>query len=319
MASWQARLTNLFLRGFIKPSLARDEDLRPARIAAVRRRGVWCAKWLVRPVRGTRVRPVAEDGVRGEWVVAPGAREDRAIFYVHGGAFIIGSPAIYRNLTSRLSRAAGCAVFSLRYRFAPEHPFPAALDDVLAGWRWLTSARLDASRVAAGGDSAGGNLMLAALLRLNAAAAPLPTSAFAMAPWTDLTAGGRSVTDNADADPYIPANLLHPVAAAYLQGADPRAADASPLFGRFAGFPPMLIHVAAGELLLDDAVRLTDIAKAAGVDVTLKVWPGLPHVFQLFAPFVPEGRQSLRELGMFARDHLQRRSPAAPRPVEKTA
>lgn len=303
MASWQARGTNLFLRLLIKRSLRRDADLRPERIAAVRRRGVWCAKWLVKPLKGTSVSLVSEDGVRGEWLLAPGARKDRAVFFVHGGGFIIGSPAIYRHLASRLSAASRCAVFSVDYRLAPEHPYPLPLDDVLAAWRWL-SASMETSRIAAAGDSAGGNLILAALMRLSADGASLPAAVVAMAPWTDLSVSGESVARNCRADPYIPANLLRPVADAYLQGADPRAPDASPLFGDFSGFPPMLIHVGSTEVLLDDALRLQQAAEAAGVNVKLKVWQDLPHVFQLFSPVLPEGRHSLGELGAFVQRYL---------------
>lgn len=288
----------------VKPSLKREEELKPERIDAMRRRGAWCARWLVDPVKGTTIRPVSEAGVRGEWVLAPGVREDRAVLFVHGGGFIIGSPAIYRHLVSRLALAAGCAVFSVDYRLAPEHPYPAPLADVLRAWRWLTSDALDASRVAAAGDSAGANLVLSALMRLRASAAPLPAAVVAMAPWTDLSVSGNSVNANRRADPYIPANLLRPVAAAYLRGADPRAPDASPLFGDFSRFPPMLVHVGSTEVLLDDALRLEQAAKRSGVDVRLKIWQGLPHVFQLFAPFVPEGRRSLQELGGFVRLHL---------------
>jgi acetyl esterase/lipase len=304
LASWQARLTNLVLRCLVKPSLRREVGLAPERIDAVRRRGVWCAKWLVRPLRGTEVRAVREDGVCGEWVLAPGARDDRAVFYVHGGGFIIGSPAIYRHLVSRLSRAAGCAVFSVRYRLAPENPHPAALDDVLRAWRWLTSERISPSRVVAAGDSAGGNLALAALLCLERSRQPRPAAVALMAPWTDLTVSGESVSTNRRADPYIPAELLRPVASAYLQGADPRQPESSPLFGDFSHFPPMIIHVGSTEVLLDDARRLERSARQSGVDVTLKSWQALPHVFQLFSPVVPEGRRSLEELGGFLRRHL---------------
>lgn len=304
MASWQARLTNLILRWFVKPSLGRNEDLISARIEAVRRRGVWCAKWLIRPIKGTTVRPVSEGGVRGEWVLAPGVRENRAIFFVHGGGFIIGSPAIYRNLVSRLSLAAGCAVFSVDYRLAPEHPYPAPLNDVLEAWRWMTSASLKPDQIAAAGDSAGANLVLATLMRLSGAAEPLPAAVVTMAPWTDLSVSGNSVAKNRLADPYIPAKMLRPVARAYLQGADPVLPETSPLFGDISRFPPMLVHVGSTEVLLDDALRLVDAAKQAGVEVTLKIWHDLPHVFQLFAPFVPEGRQSLEELGGFIQRHL---------------
>ncbi len=303
MASVRARITNLLLRLAVKPSLRRERKLKPERIDAVRRRGVWCARWLIRPIKGTTVRPVDQDGIRGEWVTAPGAQEDRAVFFVHGGGFIIGSPAIYRHLVSRLSLACGCPVFSLDYRLAPEYPYPTPLDDVLDAWRWLRSQFPHASKIAAAGDSAGDNLVLAALLRLSESSQPLPSALALMAPWTDLSASGKSVVENRRADPYIPAELLRPVAELYLKGADARMAHASPLFGNFSRFPPMLIHVGSTEVLLDDAARLHRAALQAGVDVSLKIWQGLPHVFQLFSLFVPEGRQSLNEIGAFLRLH----------------
>ena len=278
--------------------------LEPARIATARRRGAWCARWLVKPIKGTSVRPVDEAGVRGEWILAPEARQDRAVLYVHGGGFMIGSAAVYRHLVSRLARASGCPVLSLDYRLAPEHPYPAALEDVLRAWRWLTSGTLEASRVGLAGDSAGGNLVLSLLMRLNGSSQPLPAAVAVMAPWTDLTVSGDSVRTNRRADPLLPAELLRPVADAYLQGADAEAADASPLFGDFTGFPSMIIHVGSTEILLDDALRLQRAAQGAGVDSRLTNWPGLPHVFQLYSPFVPEGRRSLDELGAFLRERL---------------
>jgi acetyl esterase/lipase len=305
LASWQARVTNFLLRRFVKRRHRGRRDVLHREILVVRRQTERCEKWLTRPLKGTEVRPVREAGVRGEWVVAAGACRDHGILFVHGGAFMIGSPGIYRHLASRLSAAAGCGVFSVDYRLAPEHPFPAGLDDVLAAWDWLGGSRLEPSRLVAAGDSAGGNLALAALMTLRDSGRPLPAALVTMAPWTDLTLSGASVVANDLADPYLPANLLRPVAELYLNDAGADSPQASPLFGSFAGLPPMLVHVGKQELLLDDSLRLVKAATDDGVQVSLKVWDGLPHVFQLFAPFVPEGRQSLLELGQFARAHLQ--------------
>lgn len=305
MASWQARVTNFLLRRYVKRRHLGRHDLPHEQILTVRRQGVWCEKRLIRALKGTEVHPVREAGARGEWVAAANACRDRAIFFVHGGAFMIGSPGIYRQLASRLSAAAGCRVFSVDYRLAPEHPFPAGLNDVLAAWNWLSGSQLDPSRLVAAGDSAGGNLTLAMLMTLRDSARPLPAAFVTMAPWTDLTMSGASVVANDLADPYIASNLLRPVASMYLNGAGADSPRASPLFGCFAGLPPMLVHVGKQELLLDDSLRLAKAARSDGVQVTLKVWDGLPHVFQLFAPFVPEGRQSLLELGQFARAHLK--------------
>lgn len=293
------------MRRYVKRRQLGRHDLAHQQILAARRQGVWCEKRLIRPLKGTEVVPVREAGVRGEWLVAPNACRDRAIFFVHGGAFMIGSPGIYRHLASRLSAAARCRVFSVDYRLAPEHPFPVGLNDVLAAWDWLTAAKLEASQVVIAGDSAGGNLTLAMLMMLRDSRRPLPAALVTMAPWIDLTMSGASVVANDLADPYIPSNLLRPVASMYLQGAGADSPRASPLSGSFAGLPPMLVHVGKQEVLLDDSLRLAEAARGEGIEVTLKVWDGLPHVFQLFAPFIPEGRESLLELGQFAQAQLE--------------
>ena len=302
--SLRANCTNVFLRWCVKSRLRRNENLEPRRLQAKRRRGRICARWLVKPVRGTRVISVDEAGVRAEWVIAPGVSIKYAVFFVRGGAFMIGSLALYRRLASILSQASRAAVFCIDYRRAPEHPFPSALDDVRAGWEWLSAAGLPASRIVAAGDSAGGNLMLSTMMTLRDERQPLPAAILAMAPWTDLTLSGDSIRRNASLDPYIPVNMLEPVINAYLRGADPASPRASPLFGSLAGFPPMMIHVGGKEILLDDSTRFATAARAAGVDARLKLWSGLPHGFQLFTPFVPEAAISLNELGQFARSHL---------------
>ncbi|MDX1513566.1 MAG: alpha/beta hydrolase, partial [Gammaproteobacteria bacterium] len=249
--------------------------------------------------------PVTGAGMRAEWILAPGASTERVIFVVCGGAFMIGSLALYHRVSSLLSAASGAAVFAVDYRRAPEHPFPAALDDVRAAWDWLRVSGPPVKRIVAAGDSAGGNLMLSTLMALRDDGQTLPAALIAMAPWTDLTLSGESILTNAQRDPYIPANLLPHVVDAYLQGADPASPRASPLLGSFSGMPPMMIHVGRQEVLLDDSLRLAAAARSAGVEAQVRIWDNLPHVFQLFSPFVPEARQSLDELGQFARTRVE--------------
>lgn len=302
--SWQARALNRLLRRFVKRRHQRLGVSRE-RILATRRRGLWCSDWIIRPVSGTRIERVRTNDVTGEWVRAPSAREDRVVYFIHGGAFVIGRPANYRHLASRLSKAAGARVFSVDYRRAPEHAFPAALKDVRTGWHWLEESSGVGKALALAGDSAGGGLALSLMQELKQRAQRLPLAFAGMAPWVDLSLSADSIRLNAERDPYIAAELLPTVAELYLQGADPLDPRASPLFGQFDGLPPMLIHACEDEVLRDDATRLVQRARAAGVDAELELWGALPHGFQLFSQLLPEGRDSLNQLGGFLARHWQ--------------
>lgn len=308
--SWQAKVVNRLLRKFVKQRHQRL-GVSHDRVLASRQRGAWCARWIIKPLRGTRIEAVESGPVRGEWVRAPAARENRIIYFVHGGAFLIGRPATYRYLVSRLSAEAEACVFSVDYRLAPEHPFPAALNDVCDGWRWLKRRLPRGGRIALAGDSAGGGLALSLLLDLKQRDCRLPVAFAAMSPWVDLTLSGTSVSENLERDPYLAGELLPKVVDLYLQGADPSSLRASPLFGDLAGLPPMAIHASDTEVLRDDSLRLAQRARDQGVDVSLKLWPELPHGFQLFARLVPEGRAALSELGAFLKRHWRDEPPDA--------
>lgn len=258
-----------------------------------------------RPPKGTSVTPVTLNGLSGEWVLGPGAESDAAILHLHGGAFVTGSPAAYRELTARISAAAGVAVLSLGYRLAPEHPFPAAIEDAVLAYRWLLGQGYSASRLVLGGESSGGGLALQALLEIKAAGVPLPVAAFFLSPVTDwVNLDGDSYTTRCALDPLLSVSQCRFTASLYVVD-HPRE---TPLFRPtemdLTGLPPMWIHVGDHEVLLSDAERLAQRATLAGVEVDFKVWPGLWHVFQSSARLVPEAKDSIRELGRFVREHL---------------
>jgi acetyl esterase/lipase len=258
------------------------------------------------PPPGTTVEPADAGGVPAEWVIAAGVPVGRALLYLHGGAYQIGSPATLRHMIALISAAAQARVLSLDYRLAPEHPFPAAVDDALAGYRFLLRGGTDPAAIAIAGDSAGGGLALATLVALRDADDPLPAAAVAMSPWTDLALTGESLNTRADADPMIKPAGLRETAATYLADADPRHPYASPLYADLHGLPPVLIHVGDAEVILDDSTRFAAKASAAGVDVTLEVWDEMPHVWHAFAGLLPESDQAIERIGGWLQAHCPR-------------
>ncbi|MEY2433340.1 MAG: epsilon-lactone hydrolase [Acidimicrobiaceae bacterium] len=253
---------------------------------------------------GTTVRTVDAGGVPAEWIVAPEADEDRVVLYVHGGAYCIGSLGSHRRLVAHLSAQCRARVLHVDYRLAPEHPFPAAVDDAVAAYRWLLAEGVSADRIAISGDSAGGGLTLATLLALRDAGEPLPAAAVPISPWTDLEGTGESIRTRAEMDVMIKTDRLKEMADRYANGVDLREPRVSPLHGDFTGLPPLLIQVGDAEVLLDDAVRVADRAKAAGVDVTLEVWDEMPHVFQAFVGLLPEADQAVARIGEWIRTQI---------------
>ncbi len=251
---------------------------------------------------GVTCTPVEAGGVSAEWSVADGADQDKVILYVHGGGYVMGSAGSHRDMTGRLSQAAGARVLSLNYRLAPEHPFPAPVDDSVAAYRWLLGQGIQASNIAIAGDSAGGGLALAALIAIRDAGEPVPAAGIGISPWVDMEGTGESMTTRAAVDPVVQKEGLLGMAKIYLGGADPKNPLAAPLHANLAGLPPLLIQVGDSETLLDDATRITERARKADVDVTLKVWDEMPHVWHLFAPILPEGRQAIEEIGAFFKE-----------------
>ena len=248
-----------------------------------------------------KIEAVDAGGVPAEWVRVPQSREECVILYVHGGGYVIGSLATHRSLVSRLARAAQARSLSVDYRLAPEHPFPAAVEDATAAYRWLLGSGVEASRVVIAGDSAGGGLTLAALLALRDAGDPLPGAGVCLSPWTDLEGTGASAQPGGADDPLLDLEGLREMGRHYLAKGDPRHPRAAPLYGDYAGVPPLLIQVGTRELLLDDARRVADKARAAGVDVELEEWEGLIHVWQMFGDGIPEAVEAVSKIGEFVR------------------
>lgn len=257
-----------------------------------------------------RVARVDANGVSSEWIGGEGAARCGVLLYLHGGAFSLHLPNGYRQLASSLARKTDLRVLVPAYRLAPEHRYPAGLDDCFAAYRWLVEQGFSPEHMAVAGDSAGGNLTLALLMRLRDEGLPLPTCAALMSPVTDLTGGSPSVHGNEGSDVLFDRHALTLVLSTYLDGAPADDPAVSPLFGDWAGLPPLLFHVSGSEMLLDDSLRAAERARACGVDARVKVWPGMPHVFQLFG-MLPQSKQSLDEIGAFfvERCGLKQQSP----------
>jgi len=263
---------------------------------------------------GDRLHPLPDDvqvtevtagGVPAHWLTAPGAEADQVLLFLHGGGFEFGSVRSDGELAARLGRASGMRVLFLEYRLAPEHPFPAAIDDVLAAWRWLRAGQgLSAASMAVAGDSAGGGLAVALLVALRDAGQALPAAAVLMSPTVDLTSSGASMTERADQDPISTPVMLRQFASDYLAGANPETPLASPLFADLAGLPPLLIQVGTADLLLSDSERLATAAAQAGADVTLQIGEGLPHVYPLMLG-TPEAAQATEQTGKFLRARVR--------------
>jgi epsilon-lactone hydrolase len=251
------------------------------------------------------VTEVIAGGVPAHWLDSPGVDNGRALLFLHGGGYQFGSLASDGELAARLGRSSGMRVLFAEYRLAPEHPFPAAIDDALAVWRWLsTEQRLDAGSLAVAGDSAGGGLAVALLEATRDNGEPMPAVAVLMSPTVDLTSSGASMTDRVEQDPISTPALLGQLASDYLDGADPRSPLASPLFGSLSGLPPLLVQVGTADLLLSDAERLAKAATEAGVDVTLEIGDGLPHVYQLMLG-TPEAVEATERIGAFLRERVR--------------
>lgn len=246
---------------------------------------------------------VGAGGVPAEWIVAPGATADRIVLYLHGGGYAFGSMRTHRVMLSYLSRAAAARVLGLDYRLAPENPFPAPVEDTVAAYRWLLAGGAKANQIVVAGDSAGGGLMLAALVALRYLGEPLPAAGVGISSWTDMEATGASFTENAEVDPSVSRDRILHIVKLYMGGKDPRAPLASPIHADLVGLPPLLLQIGSIETLLDDSTVLAKRAKEAGVKVEVEVWDDMPHVWHHFAPILPEARQAIEHIGEFVRKH----------------
>jgi acetyl esterase/lipase len=294
MPSLQAVITRFVVRNLLKPYLMSGP------LATQRRRFASLAG--PRRAAGARVEPVQIGELHGEWVEPRDADPARVLYYLHGGGFVACSPATHRRLAARIAREAGMRALLVDYRLAPEHPFPAAVQDAVAGYRWLIQNGVRPEHVVIAGDSAGGSLVLTTLLSLRDARDPLPAAGVCLSAVTDLTLSGASFTTRERDEALLSVAFCRSALGAYAGGCDPRTPLVSPLHAELHGLPPLLIHVGTHELLLDDSIRFAAKAEKAGVEVTLRVWDGMWHVFHAFE--VPEARAAVRDIGVFMRSQL---------------
>ena len=303
MASFAAVVVRRFSRHMLRPWLMAggldQQRRRFARLAAPRR-----------AVRA-RIEPARHGDLELEWLIPDQVDPQRVRYYLHGGAFVACSVATHRESVARMARAARARALMPEYRLAPEHPFPAALEDCVAGYRFLLQSGIRPEHIVIAGDSAGGALTLGTLLSLRDAGDPLPGAAVLLSPATDATLSGQSFSICAEREAMLAEDFCRTAVRLYLGTHDPRAPLASPLFADLRGLPALSIHVGTEELLLDDSLRLADRARAAGVETSLRVWDGMWHVFHMFP--IPEAAECVREIGAFARAHFDtaRREAAA--------
>lgn len=243
--------------------------------------------------------PVDAGGVSAEWSTADVADSGRVVIYFHGGAYVMGSVATHRNLVAHIARRTGARVLNVDYRLGPEHPFPAAVDDAVAAYRFVLESGVPASKIAVAGDSAGGGLTAACLVALRDAGEAMPGAAVCISPWLDLSQSFGSWQSKADIDPMLEIEQIQTCADAYLGGADPKTPTASPIFANLRGLSPLLVQVGTAETLLDESVEFAKRAKAAGVDATVDVAQDMIHVWHAFADLLPEGRDALDDLAAF--------------------
>jgi monoterpene epsilon-lactone hydrolase len=287
---------------FALRSMIKSRNYRRLPIERHRRMASAAERLVPDPPSTTRRVKLDAGGVRAELIATPASDDNRYVLFLHGGGFIIGSPALYRHVTWRIATAARARVLAIDYRLAPENPFPAALEDAVAAYHWLLGSGVNPGRIAVMGDSAGGGLVFSLMLRLRDEATPLPSAAVAVSPWTDLALTGPSLQLNAVSDPMLSPEDPAYFVEEYLAGTDPRTPYASPLYGDPAGFSPAMIQVGSDELLRDDAVRMAERMRAAGCQVELEIWPRMPHAWHVFVPLIPEARQAIERVGAFVRN-----------------
>ena len=254
------------------------------------------------------VEPVSVGGVPAEWNSAPGADTRRAVLYFHGGGFVFGSLDSHRHMVSEIARDVGGRTLALHYRLAPEHPFPAPVEDAVATYRYLLAQGITPANIALAGDSAGGGLVVSALVAIRDAGLVQPSCGWCISPWVDMEAIGGTMTSNAGRDPTVQKDGIREIARYYLGSADPRSPLAAPIYADLRGIAPLYIQVGAVETLLDDATRLASVAGVADVSVTLEIWPEMPHVWHLFHPQLRAGRRAIAAGARYVRAAMEGKS-----------
>jgi acetyl esterase/lipase len=299
--SFRSKLLKFFLRASISFIRRDDWTVRQRRDAVER-----FSRYLKLPAKIT-CEKLAIDHIPAEWIYSPETRPNRTILYLHGGAYVMCSIKSHRHLMAKLAKAADARILAIDYRLAPEHPYPAALEDAAHAYNWLLTNGTSPENLAVVGDSAGGGLAICTLVKLRDASLPLPAAAVCLSPWVDLTVSGESMKTKAREEFIIPVKLIGQAVDAYLNGSDPKTPTVSPIFADLSGLPPLLIQIGTNDVLLDDAKRLAARAEADGVEVTLETWEGMIHVWQFFSPFMPEAHQAIEKIGRFLKKQLQQK------------
>ena len=292
--SWQSRIVHLLVRARMRPHAYAPID--PSWVRREMGRPRMARRWMARSTGSmTEGRAAGQGWPGGEVVSWPGSAPGAPVLlYLHGGGYIACSPETHRPLVASLVRRIRGRAFVPRYRLAPEHPFPAALEDAMAAYRYLLDVeQIAPTQIVIAGDSAGGGLALALALAIRDAQWPNPAGLAAFSPWTDLAATGRSLEENTERCAMFAGETIRRAARFYVGDADPTLPLISPLYGDFHGLPPMLLHASEDEVLRDDAIRVAAAARSAGVHVELQLWPHVPHVWQFFSAVLPEARASL--------------------------
>ena len=274
------------------------------------------SKWhafsnILGTAKGVSIQTAEVAGLHSEWLAPDHAFDGKLILYLHGGAYIMGNCATHRQMVSYIAKVSGVRTLLPEYRLAPEHPFPAAIDDAVRMYRSLLADGFSHEDIVIMGDSAGGGLTMATLLSLRDAREPLPSAACLISPWLDLTASGESMSSRAHKDPWFKPEDMPVVTSYYCREDQLRHPLVSPVFADLSGLPPLYIQVGSDEILLSDSTRAADKVKAAGGKADIETWPGMWHVFQVFVHQVPESRKAVRKIGDFVRKSL-RCAPAVP-------
>jgi acetyl esterase/lipase len=247
-------------------------------------------------------------GVSAEWTWTEAADPARVVLYLHGGGYVFGSILSHRHLVAEIGRASGSRTLAIDYRLSPENPFPAAVDDALASYRFLLEEGFEPRHIAFAGDSAGGGLVVSTLVAIKEAGLPQPACGWVISPWVDMEASGETFVSRADADPMVKREIIVNFAQAYLNGADPRSPFASPIYADLRGIAPLLIHVGASEVLLDDSLKLARTAGAADVSVRLEIWPEMVHIWHAFHRILGDGRKAVQAGAKFLREAMDGRA-----------
>ncbi|RCU52868.1 MULTISPECIES: alpha/beta hydrolase [Corallincola] len=308
MASWQSKAFNQLLFRVMRNRLERCDNVFDMRkvIDGMDRLG----SFINHPSDMFTI-PFKAGSLKCEWIEMPDCRRDGVILFFHGGGFCFKSPLVHNAVLARLSEQTGLRGMMVDYPLAPEHPFPCAQEACLAGYRWLLAHGVPAASIIMAGDSAGGNLVLSCLMKLKQDRQPLPAAAVLFSPSVDLAMTGESSFAKRNVDPFFALPTLLLMRNSYLNTHCPCDPLVSPLYGDLSGLPPMMIHVGSEEVLLDDSVRLAEKVKAAGGEVNLSIWEGMPHVFPIFHQ-LPEAQQAIQQCGQFVVDKIERLAEPLP-------